>query len=260
MAINIIEKQTTEETFGPLKGKVAVVTGGSRGIGSAIAKLLAKNGAQVAFTYQFDDTSAGNVVTEIENDGGLTYASQVNVSEIKEVNSCLEEVIKRYGKIDILVNNAGITRDRSFRNMSQEEWNEVINVNLNSVFNTTSAVINQMITQKFGRIINIGSIIGQSGGFGQTNYAASKAGLVGFTKSLALETAKNGITVNAICPGFIETEMVAEMPDAIRDSIISKVPMKRLGHVDEIAEAVLFLAQSNYITGQEINVNGGLYM
>jgi len=260
MTINLIEVPKTEDNLRPLEGKIAVVTGGSRGIGSAIAKMLAKKGAQVVFTYQFDATSAGSVVNEIEDDGGSTYASQMNVSEIDEVNTCLEEVIKRYGKIDILVNNAGITRDRSFRNMSQEEWTEVINVNLNSVFNTTSAVINQMLTQKFGRVINISSIIRQSGGFGQTNYAASKAGLIGFTKSLALETAKSGITVNAICPGFIETEMVAEMPENIKENIVSKIPMKRLGHVDEIAETVVFLAQANYITGQEINVNGGLNM
>ena len=144
--------------------------------------------------------------------------------------------------------------------MSIEEWEEVINVNLNSVFKTTSEVINHMLEQKYGRIINISSIIGQSGGFGQTNYSASKAGLLGFTKSLALETAKNGITVNAICPGFIETEMVAAMPENVKESIIAKVPMRRLGQTDEVANTVLFLIKSNYITGQEINVNGGLYM
>ena len=168
--------------------------------------------------------------------------------------------MKRYGKIDILVNNAGITKDRTFRKMSRQEWEQVINVNLNSAFNTTSAVINHMLEQKFGRIINISSIIGQAGGFGQTNYSASKAGLLGFTKSLALETAKNGITVNAICPGFIETEMVAAMPENVKDAIIAKVPVQRLGSTSEIADAVVFLAQSSYITGQEINVNGGLYM
>lgn len=260
MTISSIENPVIQENLKPLEGKVAVVTGGSRGIGSAIAKELAKKGAQVIFTYQFEAARAEIVVNEIENEGGSSDAFQVNVSEINEVNSFLDEVITRYEKIDILVNNAGITRDRSFRNMSQEEWNEVINVNLNSVFNTTSAVINHMLAQKFGRVINISSIIGQSGGFGQSNYAASKAGMVGFTKSLALETAKSGITVNAICPGFIETEMVAEMPENIKDNIISKVPMKRLGHVDEVAETVAFLAQANYITGQQINVNGGLYM
>jgi acetoacetyl-CoA reductase len=158
------------------------------------------------------------------------------------------------------VNNAGITRDRTFRKLSNDEWNEVIDVNLNSVFYTTSEVINHMLEQKYGRIINISSIIGQAGGFGQSNYAASKAGLIGLTKSLALETARSGITVNAVCPGFIETEMVGEMPDNVKESIISKIPMQRLGQTDEIAEAVLFLAQATYITGQSINVNGGLYM
>src|SRR5699024_5316111 len=161
-------------------------------------------------------------------------------------------VKSRFGKIDILVNNAGITRDRTFRNLTPEEWNKVIDVNLNSAFLTTSAVINHMLEQKHGRIINISSIIGQTGGFGQTNYAASKAGLVGFTKSLALETAKTGITVNAILPGFIETEMVKAIPEKILQNIISKIPMQRLGDPREIAETVLFLTQADYITGQSI--------
>jgi len=260
MTTQLIESASKQSNLKPLDGKVAVVTGGSRGIGSAITKELARNGAQVVFTYQFQSDNANAIVKEIESEGGIASTVQVEVTDMKSIHSFLDEIIASYGKIDILVNNAGITRDRSFRNMSQEEWNEVINVNLNSVYNTTSAVINHMLEQKFGRIINISSIIGQSGGFGQSNYAAAKAGMIGFTKSVALETAKSGITVNAICPGFIETEMVAEMPENIKDSIISKIPMKRLGHVDEVAETVLFLIQAKYITGQQINVNGGLYM
>ncbi|NYF24767.1 acetoacetyl-CoA reductase [Sporosarcina sp. JAI121] len=256
-AIEVMERQTILK---PLEGKVAIVTGGSRGIGAAIAKELAKNGAQVVINYQSRTDCAEAVVQEIEEDGGLSYAIQADVSDLNDVQNFLQEVISRFGKIDILINNAGITRDRSFRNLSEEDWNEVINVNLNSVFHTTSAVINHMLEKKSGRIINISSIIGQTGGFGQSNYAAAKAGMVGFTKSLALETAKSGITVNAVCPGFIETEMVAAMPDNIKEQMISKIPMKRLGQADEIAEAVLFLAQANYITGQSINVNGGLYM
>lgn len=144
--------------------------------------------------------------------------------------------------------------------MSPQEWNEVINVNLNSVYHTTSAVIHTMLEQKYGRIINISSIIGQAGGFGQTNYSAAKAGMIGFTKSLALETAKSGITVNAVCPGYIETEMTQEIPEKIMEQLVEKIPMQRLGTTNEVAEAVLFLINSNYITGQCINVNGGLYM
>lgn len=244
----------------PLEGKVAVVTGGSRGIGATIAKLLAKKGAYVAINYQSRMDSAEAVVKEIEDQGGVSCAIRSDVSKPSDVKSLIEEVKNRYGNIDILINNAGITRDRTFRKLSNEDWNEVIDVNLNSVFYTTSAVINHMIEQNYGRIINISSIIGQAGGFGQSNYSASKAGIIGLTKSLALETAKNGITVNSVCPGFIETEMVGEMPEKVKDSIIAKIPMKRLGDTEEIAEAVLFLIQANYITGQSINVNGGLYM
>lgn len=244
----------------PLAGKVAVVTGGSRGIGAAIAKELAKNGAYVVINYQLRMDRAEAVVKEIEEQGGVSCAIQSDVSKPNDVKNLIEEVINRYGKIDILINNAGITRDRTFRKLSNEEWSEVIDVNLNSVFYTTSEVINHMLEQNYGRIINISSIIGQAGGFGQTNYAASKAGIIGLTKSLALETAKNGITVNSVCPGFIETEMVEEMPESVRENIVSKIPMKRLGQTDEIAEAVLFLIHANYITGQSINVNGGLYM
>ncbi|MFC5587694.1 3-oxoacyl-[acyl-carrier-protein] reductase [Sporosarcina soli] len=244
----------------PLEGKVAIVTGGSRGIGAAIAKELARKGAQVAINYQSNVESADAVIKAIEEEGGTSYAIKADVSDANDIQQFIGSVKERFGKIDILVNNAGITRDKTFRNLSEEEWNEVIDVNLNSVYRTTSVVINEMLEQKYGRIINISSIIGQAGGFGQTNYAASKAGMIGFTKSLALETAKNGITVNAVCPGFIATEMVSAMPEKVLDSIVSKVPMRRLGEVDEIAEAVVYLATANYITGQTINVNGGLYM
>ena len=225
----------------PLEGKVAVVTGGSRGIGAEIAKVLAKNGALVAINYQNSSERADAVIREIEQEGGTAFAFKADVLMADNVHNFIEEVIKRYGQIDILINNAGITRDKTFRKMSIEEWEEVINVNLNSVYKTTSAVINNMLEKKYGRIINISSIIGQSGGFGQTNYSASKAGLIGFTKSLALETAKNGITVNAICPGFIETEMVAAMPENVKEAIIAKVPMKRLGQTNEVADLLVFI-------------------
>ena len=244
----------------PLDGKVVVVTGGSRGIGAEIAKFLAKQGAFVAINYLSSAEKATTVVNEIEQFGGQALAYQADVLNVEDVNDFIDEVLNRFGKIDVLINNAGITRDRTFRKMRFEEWEEVINVNLNSAYRTTSKVLEHMLEQKYGRIINISSIIGQAGGFGQTNYAASKAGLLGFTKSLALETARTGITVNAICPGFIATEMVAAMPENVLNQIVSKIPMQRLGKTEEIAEAVLFLIQSNYITGQALNVNGGLYM
>lgn len=248
-----------EDTYN-LKDKVVIVTGSSKGIGATIAKELAKKGANVVINYNASSASAESVVDEITEFGGKAIACKANVSSLEEAQLLVEKTISEFGRIDILVNNAGITRDRTFRKLSQAEWNEVINVNLNSVYHTTSAVINVMLEQKFGRIINISSVIGQSGGFGQTNYSAAKAGMIGFTKSLALETARSGITVNAICPGFIATEMTAEIPANVMEGIVGKIPMKRLGKTSEIAEAVIFLANSEYITGQCINVNGGLYM
>ncbi|MFS0574015.1 3-oxoacyl-[acyl-carrier-protein] reductase [Sporosarcina sp. 179-K 3D1 HS] len=260
MTLNALEITEITEFGKPLAGQVAIVTGGSRGIGAAIAKELARNGAIVAINFVSGFEKAESVVKEIEAQGGTSFAFQSDVSKSEDVQNFIQAVKDRFGKIDILVNNAGITRDRTFRKLSTEDWNEVIDVNLNSVYHTTSAVIDHMLEQKYGRIINISSIIGQAGGFGQTNYSTSKAGMLGFTKSLALETARSGITVNAICPGFIETEMVGAMPENVLESIVSKVPMKRLGTTKEVAEAVLFLAQAEYITGQAINVNGGLYM
>lgn len=243
-----------------LKGKVAIVTGGSRGIGSTIAIELAKKGANVVINYNSSKELAESVVGEIGQLGGNAFMCKANVADLAEAKHLVDETINQYGKVDILVNNAGITRDRTFRKLSPEEWYDVINVNLNSIFHTTTAVIDTMLEQKFGRIINISSIIGQAGGFGQTNYSASKSGIIGFTKSLALETAKNGVTVNAICPGYIETDMSGEIPEQVMDQILSKIPMKRLGATTEVADAVIFLANSSYITGQCINVNGGIYM
>lgn len=243
-----------------LQGKVAIVTGGSRGIGSTIAIELARKGANVVINYNSSKEFAESVVEEIGQLGGNAIMCKADVSKLEEAQILVDETINQFGKVDILVNNAGITRDRTFRKLSPEEWYDVINVNLNSIFHTTTAVIDHMLEQKYGRIINISSIIGQAGGFGQTNYSASKSGIIGFTKSLALETAKNGITVNAICPGYIETAMSGEIPVQVMDQILSKIPMKRLGTTNEVADAVIFLANSSYITGQSINVNGGIYM
>lgn len=258
----IIEKEQVtlvEDTYG-LKDKVVIVTGSSKGIGATIAKEFAKKGAKVVINYNSSSTAAENVVDEITQSGGTAIACKANVANIEDAKTLIEKTKNEFGRVDILINNAGITRDRTFRKLSQEEWNEVINVNLNSIYHTTSAVINTMLEQKFGRIINISSIVGQAGAFGQTNYSAAKAGMIGFTKSLALETAKSGVTVNAICPGYIETEMTAEIPANIMDQIVAKIPMKRLGKTSEIADACVFLANSEYITGQCLNVNGGVYM
>lgn len=251
--------QNNEETLS-LKGKVAIVTGGSRGIGATIAKELAKKGAHVVINYNTSKEAAESVIKEIEQLGGTAIGFKADVSILESAQSLIDKTKSHFGRVDILINNAGITRDRTFRKLCEAEWNEVINVNLNSVYHTTSAAINTFIEQKYGRIINISSIIGQAGGFGQTNYSAAKAGMIGFTKSLALETAKSGVTVNAICPGFIETEMTQEIPEKVMTKIIGNIPMQRLGTPTEVAETVLFLASSSYITGQCINVNGGAYM
>ncbi|PAE43624.1 3-oxoacyl-ACP reductase [Neobacillus sp. YX16] len=244
-----------------LTGKVAIVTGGSRGIGAAIALELAKNGAKVVINYNIRKELADKVVAEINEFGGDAYAVQADVSESNESAYLVQETIKHYGKLDILINNAGITRDSTFKKLTEEDWREVINVNLNSVYNNTSAALPYLLESDAGRIINISSIIGQAGGFGQTNYAAAKAGLIGYTKSLALELARSKVTVNAICPGFIGTEMVQAIPEKVLAGIVEKVPQKRLGKPEEIARGVVFLCKDgDYITGQQLNINGGLYM
>ncbi|MED4072398.1 acetoacetyl-CoA reductase [Priestia endophytica] len=244
-----------------LKGKVAVVTGGSKGIGASISKELAKNGVKVVVNYNSNKESAEEIVKQIEAEGGAAVAIGADVSYSEQAKRLIEETKEAFGQLDILVNNAGITRDRTFKKLGEEDWRKVIDVNLNSVYNTTSAALTYLLESEGGRVINISSIIGQAGGFGQTNYAAAKAGLLGFTKSLALELARTGVTVNSICPGFIETEMVMAMPENVREQVISKIPARRLGHAEEIARGVLYLCQDGaYITGQELSINGGLYM
>ncbi len=246
--------------MGKLSGKIAVVTGGSRGIGAAIATGLGGEGATVVINYNHSKDEADNVVDVIKSGGSSAIAIQADISDMEQTSQFIEEVLAQYGRIDILVNNAGITRDKSFKKMSFEEWHKVIDTNLSSAFNTCKAALPGMLEQKYGRIINISSVIGQSGGFGQSNYAAAKAGLIGFTKSLALETAKAGITVNCICPGYIATEMVAAMPEEVKEAIIAMVPMKKLGDPEEISKGVLFICDSEYMTGQSLNLNGGLHM
>jgi acetoacetyl-CoA reductase len=244
-----------------LNNKVAIVTGGSRGIGAAISMELAKNGVKIVINYNSKKEIADKMVADIKEIGGEAYAVQADVSNSKDAENLVKEAVNQFGRVDILVNNAGITRDRTFKKLSEEDWRKVIDVNLNSVYNTTSVALPHLLESDAGRIINISSIIGQAGGFGQTNYAAAKAGLIGYTKSLALELAKSGVTVNAICPGFIGTEMVAAMPENVLEGIVSKVPQRRLGTPTEVASGVVFLCKDGaYITGQQLNINGGLYM
>jgi acetoacetyl-CoA reductase len=247
--------------MGLLSGRSGVVTGGGRGIGRAIALELGRHGAAVAVGYSQNTEAAEGVVREIEGLGSQAFALQANVSRPEEVKPAIASVRERFGKIDFLVNNAGINRDRTLAKMTHGDWNDVIDVNLHSIYNVTSEVLPYMLEQGYGRIVNVSSVVGQAGNFGQTNYAAAKAGIIGFTKSAALELARKGITVNCIAPGFTETDMVGAMPQEAKDRVIASIPMGRLGQPEEMAQAALFLiAFADYVTGQVIGINGGLYM
>jgi acetoacetyl-CoA reductase len=244
-----------------LHGKVAIVTGGAVGIGAAISKELADQGVKVVLNYNSSSQAAEKLVASIQETGGIAIAVQADVSISEEASKLVNAAVEKFGQLDILVNNAGITRDRSFKKLSEEDWRQVIDVNLNSVYNTVSSALTYITQSDAGRIINISSIIGQTGAFGQTSYSAAKAGMIGFSKSLALELAKTSVTVNAICPGFIETSMISDIPEEIRGQIQAKIPQKRFGHPEEIAKGVLFLCKDGaYITGQQLNINGGLFM
>jgi acetoacetyl-CoA reductase len=246
-----------------LKDRVALVSGAVGGIGQAISYLLGQEGATVGLHYLVEpDSVAEAFLQEFTQRGYRGKLFKADLSRFEEVTSLAEAVVKEFGRIDILVNNAGITMDRTLKNMSPNEWEKVIAVDLSSVFYCSKAVINQMLAKGYGRIISISSVVGQKGNIGQTNYSAAKAAIIGFTKSLALETAKKGITVNAVAPGFVKTAMTEKIPKDIMDKVIETIPTGRLAEPWEIARAVLFLAdeQSSYITGQVINVNGGLYM
>ena len=238
--------------------RTALVTGGTRGIGAAVGRALKASGYRVAASYHGNDIAA----TKFKMESGIPIYKW----DVASFDACTEgvrEVVADFGPIDVLVNNAGITKDSTFHKMTPEQWSAVVNTNLGSLFNMTRQVIEGMRARKFGRIINISSINGQKGQFGQVNYSAAKAGDIGFTKALALENAKGGITVNAICPGYINTEMVQAVPkDVLEKSILPLIPVGRLGEPEEIARAVLFLAaeEAGFITGSTLSINGGQYM
>lgn len=251
-----------KEEFGMLEGKTAIVTGAGRGIGRAAALKLAAEGASVVVNYNGSAARAEEVVNEITAKGGTAMAVQCNVSDYESVSSMMKTVVDTYGKIDILVNNAGITRDNLLMKMSEEDFDTVIDTNLKGVFNCMKHVARQMIKQRSGRIINISSVSGVLGNAGQANYCAAKAGVIGITKSFAREAASRGITVNAVAPGFIETEMTAVLSDSVKAGATEQIPMKHFGTAENIADAVAFLAsdQAGYITGQVLCVDGGMAM
>jgi 3-oxoacyl-(acyl-carrier-protein) reductase len=245
-----------------LQGKVCLVTGGSRGIGRAIVQALNQAGADVAFTFQNSKEQATALAQSLHYNGTRCHAYQANVASLEEMQRVVRQVMTELGPIAVLVNNAAINRDKSFLKMTKDMWDEVMRVNLDGVFHTTQLVAQDMVGAGWGRIINISSIVGQTGNFGQANYAATKGALISFTESLARELARKGITVNAVAPGFIETDMVSGMPEAALNQVKAMTPMGRLGKPEEIADAVVFLAspRSSYVTGQVLAVNGGMYM
>lgn len=257
----VVYPQTETRLARPLAGKVALITGASRGIGRAIAFELAERGADIAINYRARLISAEEARDYILDGGGECKLFQGDVSERESARRLVNEVHDHFHHIDILVNNAGITRDRSIRKMTDEDWAQVIDTNLNSVFYCTSAVVPAMIEQQYGRIVSIASFVGQAGNFGQANYAASKGGIIAFTKVVALELARYNITANVVAPGFTETDMVAALPNEILEQIKARIPLRRLARPEEVAKVVAFLiCDGDCITGQQINVNGGIYM
>lgn len=245
-----------------LEGKTCLVTGGSRGIGKAIALTLAKFGADVAITYARSSEAANEVKEEIESLGKKAKAIKADAVNFDEATSVINEVVSDWGKIDVLVNNAGITRDTLLLRMSENDWDDVITTNLKSVFNYSKACARPMMKNRGGSVINIGSVVGLNGNAGQANYSASKAGLIGFTKSYAKELASRGIRSNAVAPGYIITDMTEALGDKVLDGIKAATPLGRAGEVQEVADAVVFLASdmSSYITGEVIRVDGGMAM
>lgn len=245
-----------------LEGKKALVTGASRGIGRAIALALAAEGADVAVNYAGSEAAAKEVAAEIEAMGRKAFVIQVDVASHEASTAMVDAVVKEFGRIDILVNNAGITRDGLLMRMKEEDWDAVLTTNLKGVFNCTKSAVKYMMKQKSGRIVNISSVVGLMGNAGQANYAAAKAGVIGFTKATAKEVAARGINVNAVAPGFIKTDMTSVLSEKVVENLIAGIPLSRLGESEDIAKAVVFLVSddANYITGQTLHVDGGMVM
>ncbi|OQX63963.1 MAG: 3-oxoacyl-[acyl-carrier-protein] reductase [Desulfococcus sp. 4484_242] len=247
----------------PSEPRVVVITGGSKGIGRAIALRFAdEKPRMIILHYDPDETAADETLSALENQGVAAESHKVDVSSFKAVENCFKDLLSRFKKIDVLVNNAGITRDTLLMRMSEADWDAVMNVNLKSVFNCTHAVIRSMVKQRQGKIVSISSVVGQIGNAGQANYSSSKAGIMGFTKTVAREVAARGINVNAVAPGFIDTEMTAVLPERVRESFIRQIPLGKLGKPEDVAEAVYWLCSdaASYVTGQVIHVSGGMYM
>jgi acetoacetyl-CoA reductase len=242
--------------------RVVIVTGGARGIGAAISETLARDGVHVAMGYSANRAAADDLAGKLTAEGLSVSVHQGNVGQPEDCQRVADEVLASRGRIDFLVNNAGVTVDKTVRKMTVDDWHAVLRINLSGAFYMTKAVLDHMLGNGFGRIVNISSMVGQTGNIGQANYAASKAGLFGFTKSLALEVARKGITVNCVAPGYTDTEMVAAVPKDVLDKVVATIPVGRLGHAREIARAVRFLTDDDagYITGSVISVNGGLEM
>jgi len=244
-----------------LTGRVALVTGAAQGIGKAVALLLARNGSDIVVS-DINLEKAEETANEINSIGRKALAVKVDVANWNDVEQMVEVILEKFAKIDILVNNAGITRDKLILRMTDEDWDAVLNVNLKGTFHCTKAVVRHMAKQRSGKIVNIASVVGEMGNAGQANYSASKAGVIGLTKTIAREFAQRGININAIAPGYIETPMTEALPEKAKEELKRLIPMERLGKPEDVAEAVLFLVseESNYITGQVLNVNGGIYM
>ena len=245
-----------------LKGKNVIVTGATRGIGREIALTLAQNGANIAMNYRNLNSEVEDLINEIKSFGVDALAIKCDVSSTNEVENFVKEVKAHYNTIDVLVNNAGITKDGLILRMKEEDFDDVLDVNLKGTFNTTKSISSIMVRQKYGKIINISSVVGIAGNAGQCNYAASKAGVIGFSKSVARELASRNINVNVVAPGYINTDMTKNLPDKVKEEIIKSIPMKKIGNPKEVANLILFLSSnlSDYITGQVINVDGGMVM